>query len=647
MVVLALAAPVVVLAACLGLGRAALRLAGLKVPRGEGAFYSAAAGFGFFWLIMFAVGLAGCIYRPVVLGLVAVVLVIFARDWVWCIGRLWRTLKRFLTPSGAFNGILLAAILVVIALDFVSALAPPSETDALTLHLFAPREYIDAHSMIYLPDNWDQAMAMGPHLVYAAVMLMSPANAADAAPGVLHFLVGSVFVLWVWQFTRRRVGRSAANAAAAALLCMPMMTHLISAPMVDAFFALCAFASLAALVDFLQKRRLRAAVAAGAFAGFAAGAKFSGLAVIAACCISAAAGVFATRQGRLRGLSAAVLIGLAAVAVASPFYIRNWAWTGNPVFPTSKTIFGGPGWERPTWEDPDGGDPRYGALHRSLPNMLLAPWRITADAQTTSGGISGAVTPAFLALVPLAFFLRSRKRLFLYLGIYCVAAFVLVYWTSPRPRSRYYLSIMPALAVFTGAGLAWLGRHGAVALVVGRAVVAAGVALGLGVTLVYSGPFVKTVFGLTPSDEFLSRATDFYDTYKWMDGNLPPDAKILVGATNDLFYCPRSVMRLGASDAYTHTDSSALFGLDDHGDAQTAAEKMRSFSITHIFIHKITASSGSRVTAGVILSQMLERGAMRLVYEADDTRGTRTPFAKPRKERVAVYELTGHGDAGQ
>ncbi|MCD6404761.1 MAG: glycosyltransferase family 39 protein [Planctomycetes bacterium] len=302
MVVLALAAPVVVLAACFGLGRAALRLAGLKVPRGEGAFYSVAAGLGLLSLVMFGVGIAGWIYRPVVLGLAAVGIVVFARDWVWCAGRLWRTIKRFLVPVGTFNRLLLAAILVVIALDLVSALAPPSETDALTLHLFAPREYIGAHSMIYLPDNWDQAMAMGPHLVYAVVMLMSPAGAADAAPGVLHFLVGSVFVLWVWQFARRRIGASAAYAAAAVLACTPMMTHLISAPMVVAFFALYAFASVAALLEFLQKRRLQTAVAAGVFAGFAAGAKFSGLAVIAACCISASAGILVTKPGRLRGL---------------------------------------------------------------------------------------------------------------------------------------------------------------------------------------------------------------------------------------------------------------------------------------------------------------------------------------------------------
>lgn len=173
----------------------------------------------------------------------------------------------------------------------------------------------------------------------------------------------------------------------------------------------------------------------------------------------------------------------------------------------------------------------------------------------------------------------------------------------------------------------------------GRAVVLAGVFWGLAVTGVYSLVFIKEVFALTPRDRFLSRTTDFHDTYSWMADNLPPRARVLVAATNDLYYCPRRAMRLGMDDAYTHTDSGELFGLGEYGRRYTALRRMQALGITHIFAHSDLVARPSRSVAGAVLHEMLARGNLRMIHEAEDTRGTRTPLGKARSERVAVCEL--------
>jgi len=267
---------------------------------------------------------------------------------------------------------------------------------------------------------------------------------------------------------------------------------------------------------------------------------------------------------------------------------------------------------------------------------------MTVDAQTTSGGISGTVAFGVLALLPVAFCLRSRRRLFLHIAVFVLAAFVLTYWTSPRPRSRYYIVVISQGAILTAAGMLLLRRYSAPGLVAARIVVLASVVSGLAAGLVYCAPFVMEVAGLTPTDEFLSRATDYYETYRWMDENLPADATVLVAATNDLYYCPRRVLRLGLDDAYTHSDSRALFGLDAP-DVGNALSKMRTADITHLFAETALVEEYQSSTACRLLAEMLATGALTKVYEADDTPGTRTPGRAPAARTVAVYKLDYRG----
>lgn len=639
MVIVAVAAPLAVILVACGVGRGYARLFGFESGRGEGAFYAVAGGLGILSLDLFLAGLLGWLHWVLVALIFALTAAFLRRDCLWCLSALWGVAKRFLRPGGFFNAILMCALLAAVAINFFVALAPPTETDSLTLHLVMPRAYAETGTMFHMPDNWDSTLSLGPHLLYTAVMLITGPGAARIAPAVLHWIVGLIFALWVWQFARRRLGRSPAYAAAAILYCTPMVAHFTSAPMADGFYAFYAFAALAALLAFMERGGLKHAAAAGAFAGFAAGVKFHGLALMAAVCVAAALAAAFAPQKRLHRLRGCVVAALAAAVLACPWYIRNYIWTGNPVFPAKREVFGTAGWQNPSWQDGESGDSRYARLHKSATNMLLAPWRMTTDAKTTSGGISGAVAPAFLVFLPLALMLRSRRRLFLHLGLYCLVGFLVVYWTSPRPRSRYYLSVWPVAAVFAGAGLLFLRRYSRAAFGIGRVVVLLSVLSGLAVGGFYARGFFAVVTGVEHRDDFLSRTTDFYDTYMWMEANLPADSLVMVGATNDLYYCPVKAMRFGTSDAYTHCDSRAVFGLGPGSTVQAALGRMKELGVTHVFVHEGFADAQSTEPARALLGEMVTAGDLNEIYSADDTRGTRNPFAKQRQEALAIYRV--------
>lgn len=633
-IILAVAKPLVLILAAAGLGRWILRMAGVRPPRGTAPLWAAAMGLGALSMVFFALGLGGALYAWSVWGLILLTVLLFSLDAYAWTRALRGTMVRFFAARGFFRRALLVVLVIALAANFASSLAPPTETDALTLHVLVPSQYAGEHRMYYAGDNWDAAMAMGPHLLYSAVIL-GARRFPDVAPGVLHFFVSALSMLWVWAFARRILGPTAAYAAAAIFYVAPMMAHMASAPMADAFFALYSFAAFAGLMQFLRRGHPRMLIAAGIFAGFSAGAKYSGLIVAAALTVSVLAAAALARKDLKRTVAACLAASFAALVVLAPWYLRNHAWTGNPVFPTQRELFGTDGWDRPKWESPE--DPRYGALRRSLPNMVLAPWRITTRARLTSGGISGAVSPAIIVLLPLALLLRSRRRTFLFIAVWCLVAFAAVYWTSPRPRSRYYLAVIPQASILAAAALVLLKTYSRAALAVAKAAVLLSAGMGLAVGTAYSGALVASVLGIETTDEFLSRTTDFHETYRWLDENLPADAGVLVAATNDLYYCPRRAFRLGLDDAYTHVDSRGYFALDESGGVEEALARFDALGVTHLLAHADLLGDDSPSRPAAVLHDMLMEGHLVKIYESNDTRGTRVPGEEPRAERVAVW----------
>jgi hypothetical protein len=622
------------LLAAAAIGRPIMGLLGLRRRGADSVFFSVAMGLGILTFVMFAAGLAGLFTPLFGRVLLAAALVLTARWWRAALGDLKTLLRRFFVPRGPFSGLLMIAIALTATLHFTCSLAPPTETDALTMHLQAPREYIRAGRMVWLPDALDSPMVMGPHLIYTLLFLVSGGLWADTAPAVLHCLLGFMLVLWIWRFVARYIGKGPAYAATAVFCTMPMITQSAIAPMVDMFLGFYSMAALVSLMRFIRSGRFRPLLAAGLFSAFAAGAKYSGFVTLAAVLVTAACR--ALTGPRRRAIAARVVAaGVLAVAAAAPFPLRNWCWTGNPVAPAMKSVFGGPGWDTASFERADGADERYERLHHSIGNMLAAPWVLTNRAELASSGMAGTITYTFLLFLPLTVFLRSRRRIFLYLAVYCAATFTLAYWTTGRPRSRYFLSLMPITSLYVAAGLVLLRRYAGAAHRIAGLAVGASVVFGMAVAGLYSVSFAKAVVGATPRDEFLARATDFYAQFKWMGDNLPRESMVLVGATNDLYYLPRRSMRLDSSNA----DGLAVYALGADGGPRQALERMRGFGITHLFVRRNMVDAGDGRPMVTIFGVLSETGHLELLKAWEGSTGTRNPLVRPRVIPVALYEV--------
>ena len=110
---------------------------------------------------------------------------------------------------------------------------------------------------------------------------------------------------------------------------------------VDHAVALYGFLALAAAAKGLRGEPGPWPLLSGALAGFAANAKLSGAAWVAAAAVAFVAGL-----GPRRGARPALVAAAAGTAVALPFVVRSWIVMGNPLFPALSGTLGA-GWADP------------------------------------------------------------------------------------------------------------------------------------------------------------------------------------------------------------------------------------------------------------------------------------------------------------
>src|SRR5262249_22505189 len=147
----------------------------------------------------------------------------------------------------------------------------------------------------------------------------------------------------------------------------------------------------------------------------------------------------------------------AGMLIASPWYIRTWAWTGSPLFPFYSALWPGhaPGW-----------DAERARLYESLLavcgrsstvlDYLLSPLYVSVLAQPElPRSYEGVLGPAFLVGLPVVVWAFRRKHFDVELRLAAlVAGAMFVLWLMGAQVLRYMLASMPAVAVAPAAGAA-------------------------------------------------------------------------------------------------------------------------------------------------------------------------------------------------
>lgn len=456
----------------------------------------------FFLAIFAAVGLVGTGVL-VVSGIAIVVLLVRRRQCARVVVASLSSLSLYAT-----NAILKVSAIALTTVLWLSAIAPPRSADAMRYHLAHIRQIAEEGKWVPIAD-YHYALPFGWSLSYLPFELLGIPQGAQLLNALLLIVLVATIVrelkvrevgnrtiilvsLMFWHPAVIRVF-SEANADGYALLAMMTIAILLArAPMLSNRDAL-----VLGFVSWIGMQSRYQLVAAG----------MAGLMVL----------LIAIRREpqRFSNLLLYVPGAVAALALASPFYISNYRAFGNPVWPLmiSASAAGSSYADGVAREFSDSLTGDFAPLH-----VAEAFWSLVSTAYL--------LPLAILILVTIAVALRTRNQQAAVVARFGAAFFSLWFLMAPLLYPRFVLLLLPVAALCTGLFLN--SRHvmaSAPERRFSRALGSVAVVLALISVAVFADNLRFAATG--DSDEY-HRYTWFYTVYDWMNRSIPQDARVLV-----------------------------------------------------------------------------------------------------------------------
>lgn len=490
------------------------------------------------WYFLF--GLAGYVSNPWLNFSVVIVLVAATLFFICHFLAIPRQTHRL-------GKIIWAAILVILIVEIVLGLLPPTSRDELTHHLAIPKLYAKAGRIIEVP--------IAPYSYYPMLidMLYTPWVfwGYDFVPKWIHALFGFLTGLLIYAYCGGRMNAVYGLLGFFFFVSTPVIARLSHWGYIDLGITFYTTASLLCLLRWREEREsLQWLTLAALSLGFALATKPNGL--VAALLISLMFLLVIVKPPRKSaaqiGRELLVYGGLTLLPFL-PWLVKNWSQTGNPFFPLLGNFFVHRG---PTTTE----SASFGAIGILVKRELLygenfwqifgLPLRVFFSGQDDNPQFfDGVLTPILIILLPWAFkgkWLEDKKLLASFALLFLLYAIFLV-----DLRIRYILSIVPPLVMLAVYGIfnVYLRIKRPVYLFVGLAAFVAWHGSYLWRYVRATEPF-GYLSGSESRDTYLERMLPEYASFKYINSATAPTAKIyLLFVGRRGYYCERDYFHDG------------------------------------------------------------------------------------------------------
>jgi hypothetical protein len=517
---------VAVLAASGAAGIVALRTAG-ALPRHPDEHLLAAVATGLGIASALALGLAAAhALTPLPFVLAgAVSLALGGRDLV-------RAVRAVRLPRSRATRLVVVVCGLLLLAEAPTWFAPPVGGDQTKYHLVYPRLFALAGGLVPTPWSfWGSQQWLQNFLFVLGYTLRGEdlARLLNAVSGVLAALA-------LATLARRHLDRRLGGLVGGLFFTLPLTWSQMTRSGADTCLVAFAALALAAFLDWAYGARPGDLRRTAIYAGLAGGSKVMGLLSPALVGLGILVMLIRRRTPIGRAVGAAVLYGGVALAVLSPWYVRNAVQTGDPLHPYGHAVFHGRNWSPHaaaylnTYYDQyrtrEAGE-RGGKPYRGL-EVVWFPWDLTMHPESFERGKRQGqdVSPFALAFTPALWLVRRRRR-----ATHAIAAVGLAYagiiaagaWAHPR-------YVLPGTALVLTAAAAGAQALAGQRLVVG--VVAFTVLGNLVLTTRLLRPMwpdqVRVAFGRLDPDTFLARYSDRYVFWREANRVVPSGGLIVV-----------------------------------------------------------------------------------------------------------------------
>lgn len=425
--------------------------------------------------------------------------------------------------------VFLSAIKLCEIIVLIGVLAPPDtqEWDSLAYHLAVPKLWMAQGHITYVPYIHQSNFPGAFDYLYLIGLLFGSAGAKAFVYAAAKFGGFAIFGL-----TRQLYGRKAAWWATLTYATVPVILWLSGTAYIDVPNGLCAGLGIALAALYCKTLQKEHLWMAAVMLGLATASKYTGLQTIGAVGFMLLIVGIKRKQGG-EFFKSAVLMGLIALVIACPWYVKNVVNTGNPVYPFFYSKLGGHDWSAPQAEQYSREQSSFGVgrnaagvldksqIGHAVLGLAYQPGRYINPAQQFGGGSPlGAVGVVILCSL-MAWALSGRSQQF---EMFCLGAIgiSLLMWFLLSQQSRYIVTLGVPLAIMLGGGVVrlrsgtWLACISAL-----QAIYSVG--------LVYklrTSDQIPVALGIEGRTEYVMRRVDFADAATFINQNVPKTGRV-------------------------------------------------------------------------------------------------------------------------
>lgn len=436
--------------------------------------------------------------------------------------------------------IIVVSIFLFTSSIMILAYTPPTSRDALIHHLAIPKLWINHGGFYDLPFMTHSYYPMNIDLLYIIPLMFKN----DIIPKYIHLSFALLTAYIIYWYLKKRVSKTYALLGILIFLSTPIIIKLSTTVYVD--LGLLFFSGLSLLTLFRWQEenfKIKWFIISAISCGLALGTKYNGL--IAFLLLILAVPYFYVRRtgDSLKAIRYGLFFLVISLAIFSPWIIKNYILTGNPIYPFYDSIF-----NKTTVNS--GSNLSVFQIRRFLYGeswweIILIPLRIFfAGKDGTPKQFDGVLNPILLIFLPFSFLNKGGRKGedVRYLLLFALLYFLMVFFKTDM-RIRYILPMVTPLVILAVYGIKNAYHlYGRISKI--WCVSVCGFLLALNISYLYQqfkiNQPLSYILGRVSRDQYLTKRLGNYEVFKFINKNLPKDAKIMfLFMGNRGYYCDR------------------------------------------------------------------------------------------------------------
>ncbi|HUW23829.1 MAG TPA: tetratricopeptide repeat protein [bacterium] len=583
-----------------GIGRKILKLLRIEGKSIlESTIFALGLGFGSLSLMMFGLGILKLYYTWVIYSVLGVLSVFSFFE----VKKVWKQKPRLPSPKTGptmFTIFFWGMLGVAAVINLAGALVPAVFYDSLVFHLAVPSLYKISHGIRYIETIFTSQFPQNMQMLYTLSLLLGTHILAK----LMHWIMGILVVLLVYTFGRKYFNYRVGLLAAAIFYTIPMVAMQSRVTGVDLCLTFYEFLAVFALVNWFvingrdeKQKRARGSwlITAGIFSGLAMGTKYTAMYGFLLFAISIFLITIIVHKEKIKiSFKKTFLFCAVATALFSPWLIKNTVYTNNPFHPFLSSMFKSKNFYL---------DSKYARIDievylnrgakkwstystRNIKEWLIFPWTLTKKGNDSNSFVG----PIFLYLLPLLFFLRKESliKFLIFLGVAWFFA-----WSLLATRNlRYFISGLTLFGIIISYLLIKVEKENRYFTKILIFLVFLMLINNIGWSLIIltknKDPW-GVVLGRESREEYLYRDSIgfnlmpyYFPVVKYINENLPLDAKVLFIGEARGYYCEREFVTSLAEDPY----SIVIRLVRSCKDTDELLERLKNLGITHVLYNR-------------------------------------------------------------